>query len=484
MKKRIAALAFAAMLTIGLAGCGLVSVDPAKDYAQIVAKIGEEELTKGELYDELNAQFVQEGYAIDVYSSDIDEETREIINNDILPAFLDQEVEYRLVKQIADRDYALTEEEIAQADQSLKEYEDFIKIYMLQYDENNPDAYEGDIEQDVSDYFVTTVGMTTEEYREKVLMYTKFNKVYEDITGDITADEDQLKEQYDESLKEQKEAAESGTSEYEAAVTNSTLGDYVVYKPAGYRMVKQVLIGFTEEDQEKIDEVDQEISTLTTEQETAQTALTEAEEAMETAEADGDTSEKNKQKKIVDEQQKIVDDTTAQIEKLEERAAALRDAAAKNIMTQAQEVTARAKAGENFDDLVKEYNTDPGMEEPSFAASGYLVSEDSTTYDATFLEAANQLSERGEVSDPIQTEYGLHILYLAYELDEEVEIPYESVKDVVAIKADSAAQEDVWVEQVEKWSKEIGVKKYKSRLKYNAPSETDSASATATPSAE
>ena len=124
------------------------------------------------------------------------------------------------------------------------------------------------------------------------------------------------------------------------------------------------------------------------------------------------------------------------------------------------------------------------MEEPSFAASGYLVAEDSTTYDATFLEAANQLSERGEVSDPIQTEYGLHILYLAYELDEEVEIPYESVKDVVAIKADSAAQEDVWVEQVEKWSKEIGVKKYKSRLKYNAPSETDSASATATPSAE
>ena len=484
MKKRLTALMLA-VFCIALSGCGMVSVDPAKDYAQVVAKIGDTELTKGELYDELNAQFIQEGYSIDVYSSEIDEETREIINNDILPSFLDQEVEYRLIEKIADRDYALTEEEIAEADKSIEEYKDFIKIYMLQYDAKNPDAYEGDIEEDVSDYFATTVGMTTEEYRNKVLMYTKFNKVYEDITGEVKADEEQLKKQYEESLKEQKEAAASSISEYETAVTNSTLGDYVVYKPKGYRLVKQVLIGFNEEDQKKIDEVDQKISTLTTEQETAQSAASEAQEAMETAEANGNNTEKNKQKKIMNEQQKIADQKAAQLEKLEAQAASLRDSAAKNIMAKAQEVSTRAKAGESFDELVKEYNSDKGMEEPSFAASGYLVSEESTMYDATFLAAANQMSKQGEVSQPVQTQYGLHVLYLAYELDQEVEIPFENVKNVVAIKADSAAQEEVWVDQVEKWSKEIGVKKYKSRLKYNTPSTTSAtASPTATSAAE
>ncbi len=70
----------------------------------------------------------------------------------------------------------------------------------------------------------------------------------------------------------------------------------------------------------------------------------------------------------------------------------------------AKEVLAKAKAGANFDNLVKEYGEDPGMEESPEGYTftrGYMVPE---------FESASYALAVGEVSDLVESSYGWHII--------------------------------------------------------------------------
>lgn len=68
----------------------------------------------------------------------------------------------------------------------------------------------------------------------------------------------------------------------------------------------------------------------------------------------------------------------------------------------ANEVLAKAKAGENFATLIEEYNEDPGATEAGYTfGRGEMVKE--------FEEASYSL-ECGEISDVVKTEYGYHII--------------------------------------------------------------------------
>lgn len=75
------------------------------------------------------------------------------------------------------------------------------------------------------------------------------------------------------------------------------------------------------------------------------------------------------------------------------------------LKAKAQEVLSKAKAGEDFDKLIEEYNEDPGMEENSL---GYFVTDDET-YVQEFQDASLKLKEN-EISDIVETKYGYHII--------------------------------------------------------------------------
>ncbi len=68
----------------------------------------------------------------------------------------------------------------------------------------------------------------------------------------------------------------------------------------------------------------------------------------------------------------------------------------------AQEVLARAKAGEDFAALIAEYNEDPGATEAGYTfGPGEMVKE---------FEEASFALECGEISDVVKTEYGYHVI--------------------------------------------------------------------------
>lgn len=70
----------------------------------------------------------------------------------------------------------------------------------------------------------------------------------------------------------------------------------------------------------------------------------------------------------------------------------------------AEEVLKKAKAGENFDNLVKEYGEDPGMEQ---SPDGYTFTKG--TMVAPFETASYALAV-GEISDLVETDFGWHII--------------------------------------------------------------------------
>lgn len=83
------------------------------------------------------------------------------------------------------------------------------------------------------------------------------------------------------------------------------------------------------------------------------------------------------------------------------------DTTAQGVLQQANSLTERARAGEDFAELAKEYSQDPGSAE----SGGDLGVIEAGVMVKPFEDALFALEE-GEVSDPVKTRYGYHVIKL------------------------------------------------------------------------
>lgn len=74
------------------------------------------------------------------------------------------------------------------------------------------------------------------------------------------------------------------------------------------------------------------------------------------------------------------------------------------------DIQTRIAAGEDFDALVKEYGEDEGMKVEPMMTSGYSVHMDSTTYDPSFVQGSFSVENIGDVSEPVVSSMGVHII--------------------------------------------------------------------------
>lgn len=119
----------------------------------------------------------------------------------------------------------------------------------------------------------------------------------------------------------------------------------------------------------------------------------------------------------------------------------------------ADEITAnmikeKIDAGEDFEALLAEYGTDPGMQSDANAA-GYLVGE-GASFVEPFLNAALALANDGDVSAPVESDYGWHIIKRV-STEPAHEIPYEDVKAAFDLYEQSLYTEQYYADIVSKW---------------------------------
>ena len=121
----------------------------------------------------------------------------------------------------------------------------------------------------------------------------------------------------------------------------------------------------------------------------------------------------------------------------------------------ARDILKRLEEGEDFEELLAEFNTDPGMEANP---EGYLVGE-GASFVEEFLEAALALEKEGDLSGVVESTYGYHILMRLGDEPGGVR-PYKDVQESFEAYAKNKYVQDYYTKIVEDWKLEEGLVTY------------------------
>jgi parvulin-like peptidyl-prolyl isomerase len=263
-----------------------------------------------------------------------------------------------------------------------------------------PEVDEAQVEELLQNY-LAQIGMSQEELVANARTEAVINKLYEDVSKDVTVDQTAVDTLYQQKVEADKTKYEGTPSSYEKAMQQGTT---IYYHPAGYRYVRHILVKFP-------DDVASQISTLR---------------------SNGDT----------------------------EGADALRTEELKKLQPEAEAALARVQGGEDFVTVMNELSDDPGSKS---YPDGYVLGSASTSYVAEFVSGAMQLSKPGDVSGLVASDYGYHIIQYAKDAPSGA-TPYEEVSDALYTEALNEQKYEVYQAELEKWMAATKVKKYYDRV--------------------
>lgn len=119
-------------------------------------------------------------------------------------------------------------------------------------------------------------------------------------------------------------------------------------------------------------------------------------------------------------------------------------------LQQAKALVEKLRAGASFADLAKEYSTDPGSAarggDLGFFAAGAMV--------RPFEDGVNALANAGDISDPVKSQFGWHIIRLEERRPKSI-APFEEVKDKLVADARTALLNQSRQAKVANFQKEI-----------------------------
>ncbi len=480
MKKGMALIALLVAAALMLSGCNLIGYDAELDAAQVVAKVNDREITKAQWLAyrdylvEMDQQYYVQyfGYSMPMTDEDIAAYGE--------PA-LQQMIEgYVLEDKLVELGFEpLSEELNAEAEENADSMYNFYKM-MMRY-QNYPDVetVEEEAERlaaatpDEASPVEAVATMTNEELdaklvadldalgmtREYMVEQEKASKqdelIREYAAKDVTVSDEEVKAEFDAQAEQQKATYDANPASYATAV-NSGATPY--YTPAGYRGVKHVLISLTDEDQTKIDELQTALNTAKNAANDAQSQLDDLNAADVSEYTEEQVTEHNEQVAALTEQ---VETQNAAAETAQADLDAATEAAFAAILPTAQEVVAKAQAGEDFDALIETYGEDPGMTQEPNKSRGYLVCDGLAIYDQAFQDAAMALESVGDVSaEPVKSSFGYHIMMYATDVESGVVEFTDDIKTTLHDSLLTEAKDAAYEAAVTQWVSEAEVKTF------------------------
>ena len=487
MKKGIALIVLLVAAAVMLSGCNLIGYDAELDGAQVVAKVNDTEITKAEWAAYRDAmvayeqQYLKQYYGITL---PVDEESMTAYGE----AALQQMIENQVIqdKMVALGIDPLGEEDAANVESYADSMLEFYKM-MLRY-QNYPELETVEEEQErlaaeaaeatpsepqetvatitdaMLDEMLTndlnTIGYTHDYFVRTQTMSKQSEKLKAYTYEGVTVTDAQVKDEFDSRVASQKESYDANPAAYASAEKN---GSDLYYMPAGYRGVKNLLIQLSDEKQAEIKQLNSDLTTAKNLLSSGNDDLEEL-KAQDTAELDEEAlAAYNEQIAALEEQvasaQTTIDETQAKIDETTEAAYA-------EILPLAQEVLAKAQAGEDFDALIETYGEDAGMTAEPNKSRGYLVCDGLSIYEQSFQDAAMALENVGDVSaELVKTSYGYHILQYASELaGGEVEYT-EEIKTAIYDEMLKEAQDAAYEAAVTQWVSEAKVETFPKVMK-------------------
>ncbi|MBK9441163.1 MAG: peptidylprolyl isomerase [Comamonadaceae bacterium] len=119
-------------------------------------------------------------------------------------------------------------------------------------------------------------------------------------------------------------------------------------------------------------------------------------------------------------------------------------------LQKAKDLLAQLRGGASFDDLAKAHSKDPGSAarggDLGFFGAGQMV--------RPFEDAVNTLKKPGDLSEPVESQFGLHIIRLE-ERREKSRQAYEEVRQVLMAEARSALVNEARMQKLQMISKDF-----------------------------
>ena len=437
-KKSILALLMAAMLI--LSGCSLVTVDQAADNARVIVDVNGETVTKQQISNAVNNTISQNEYMNQLYAMFGMTGSNPTDTATIIPQVIDAYVENLVSLQKA-KELGLdqmTEEEQAKIQEHADE--DW-KTFLNQVAQNyfpgltlEGEALEAEAQKYIDEYKLATKADFVDSATKEVLL----EKLEADTVKDVVVTEEELAAGLEERVAADQETYTQDPNAYGSAVNKGTVA---YYAPAGYRMVKHILVKLEDADSTAISDKEK----AKTE---AETALTNAKTALEEAAEDAD---KDALQSAVAEAEKAVQEATAAVTEATEAAFA-------NIQAKVDEVYAKATAeGADFDALIKEYSTD------SMPEAGYAVKEGFTDFVESFVTASMGLANVGDVSEPVRSNYGVHIIKYVGDVAEGP-VALDTVRASLEAELLTAKKNATYTDAVKAWTDAANVKTYPEKM--------------------
>lgn len=435
-----------------LAGCNLIATDPMLDAQQVVAKVGDTEITKAEwlaqtenvLYNN-QLMYYYYGLSYDVTDSQAIADARSTaIDNMITSEVLKQ-------KAAAEGLDVLSEEEQAQVEENVQsDWSSYLDSYTTLYFSDS--ELEGEELENAVIARMGEDGITQDALRA---MYTDdiiSDHLYQFAIQGVEVTDDEVRMEYDGLVLDQQGTLDATPTLYQSYVSNGT---DIYYVPEGYRGIKQILIALDEDQANEISELQSTITTNDTALEDLRTQLDELQNPVEGEEPTATPGEIEASTEQVETQiaQLVEENATAQTQ-LDE----LQTQAYAQIEATASEALEKAQAGEDFDELIATYGEDDGMTQEPYASQGYPVCEGLTAYVTEFQDAAMALEKVGDISGLVKTSYGYHILQYAQDIPSGP-VAYETVEEDLRAQMLSEKQSAAYTAKVDEWVAEADVER-------------------------
>ena len=381
-------------------------------------------LTRGEYEGYLSSlQDYYSSYGYDVTEADLDKTLKQYA--------LQTGIEYIVLDQkLVELNLALTEDEKTAALAAAQEEWDATIQDGLAYYGITEESTEEDRAATLLSVLaeLEAMGYTEESYLADSVRYAGYDKLVDYAAKDVVVTDEDVTAYYNSLVEADKAIYENDAAAYEETQYMNQMyimygmSDYatpIYYKPAGYRLVTHILL--------------------------------EASEELLTAYADLQATYEEQQNTL--EEGGTIEGEAVTAEEVENARLAI----LAEVQPTVDEIKQKMADGATFAELIPQYTTDTGMMDAESIAAGYEVHMDSVNWVIPFRDQSFTVSNIGDVTEPVVTDYGVHIIQYVgdvpagpVELTDEL---FASFKDVLV----SSATSDAYNTAITQWTEAVTI---------------------------